>query len=1262
VRPAIFVALLLLATFRSLPTVAQEAEDRAAALEARIDSLRVEARYTEAAQVARELLEVRRADATSQPYQVGDANRLCATMEMAVALPEQTRRELAETDRLEKEIEDAFASGDYASALEKAKHQLVERRRLLGEAHPDVATSLHNVAAALTYRGEYSQAEPLFRESLALYRKLLGREHPYIATSLAQLAGLLEARGDYAGAELLARDSFAMRRKLLGEEHMDVASSLGQLAALLRARGNYAQAEALYRESLAMYRKLIGEEDRDVARSLNNLALCVMARGDYAQAEALYREALAMYRKLIGEEHPSVATTINNLAVLLKARGKYAEAEQLLRESLAVFRKLLGENHPRVATVLDDLGTLFLASGDYAEAEVLFHKSLAMRRQLFGEEHWSVAESLNNLGTLFQHRGDYTGAETLFRKSLALRRKLLGEEHPSVAISLNNLALLLQNRGDYSGAEPLYREALAMHRRLLGEKHAEVATSLHNLAVLLLLRRDYATAEPLLRESLAMRRGLLGEEHPEVANSLGHLGILLQARGDYSGAELLFRESLAMFHKLLGKEHRSVCWSLKNLAELLQVRRDYDGAEPLFRESLALATKLLGEEHPAVAADLEHLAVLAIKSGGDYAGAELLFRESLAMRRKLQGEEHPDVANTLEWIATLLVLRGDYVGAESFLTDAARVYETARLRAGSGLERATFQRSPYSALAAVRLTLGRREDAWSSVERDVGRALADLLMAAEGRGLTAEETTRSDSLSVALADAEGHLEAFLKQAGADNTEAAQRVEEARNRLLEAEAAWCSFQRMMAEEHPVTEGQAYPLKRVQKVLDERAAIVGWLDAGWREVERGSWRYDSWVYAIRKTGPVRWARLEGRSSPDVSPFKQLWSFRWELANWTSPVSALSRDSQRLFSCRIQPLLAALDGIEELLIIPSGAMVRVPLEALMVNQGTYLSDRFTISYIPSATIYTWLHEQTDNEGEAETDGAILLVGDPPFNETHLMAIEEEEAEQLELAMAETCDVSTMRSALVGNEEALATLSRLPGARAEVKALASLAPSSTLLLGPDASEQEIVRLAESGELSDFSTLHFATHALVDDDRPENSCLMLSRVDLPDPLEAAMTGARNYDGRLTAKEILREWDLDADLVTLSACETGLGKEVAGEGTVGFVHTLLQAGARSLLVSLWKVEDQATSLLMRRFYGNWMEREMSKAEALREAKVWLRSLTTAGVERELRALGLAPRTSRGVGGVAEVEEIPGDERPYAHPYYWAPFILFGDHE
>jgi CHAT domain-containing protein len=188
------------------------------------------------------------------------------------------------------------------------------------------------------------------------------------------------------------------------------------------------------------------------------------------------------------------------------------------------------------------------------------------------------------------------------------------------------------------------------------------------------------------------------------------------------------------------------------------------------------------------------------------------------------------------------------------------------------------------------------------------------------------------------------------------------------------------------------------------------------------------------------------------------------------------------------------------------------------------------------------------------------------------------------------------------------------LPGTRREVEALAPLLPREKvqLLLGSEASEQRLDQLAAAGQLKDYRLLHFATHGALDSATPAHSAL-LATDRLPDAERQVREGKKVYTGRLTVGTVLG-WQLDADLVALSACETGLGREAGGEGLLGFVQALVQAGARSVLVSLWAVDDTATALLMTRFYENLLgkrpglEAPLGKVEALREAKGWLRNL------------------------------------------------------
>jgi CHAT domain-containing protein len=236
------------------------------------------------------------------------------------------------------------------------------------------------------------------------------------------------------------------------------------------------------------------------------------------------------------------------------------------------------------------------------------------------------------------------------------------------------------------------------------------------------------------------------------------------------------------------------------------------------------------------------------------------------------------------------------------------------------------------------------------------------------------------------------------------------------------------------------------------------------------------------------------------------------------------------------------------------------------------------------------------------------------------------------------------------------------LPGTRREVEAIARLFPSPLKLLGSEADEQRLDQLAATGDLGRFRYLHFATHGDMNARVAMRSALVLAQDNLPEALDDVLAGKEVRDGRVTAEHMLHHWHLDADLVTLSACRTGVAEKFeGGEGYVGFAQALFLAGARSLVLSLWKVDDTATALLMTRFYQNLLgkrkglDHPLPKAEALAEAKHWLRSLKDNEAQAATAAL---PRGS--VVPLGSVRPAPRSVQPYGHPYYWAAFILIGD--
>jgi CHAT domain-containing protein/tetratricopeptide (TPR) repeat protein len=1025
--------------------------------------------------------------------------------------------------------------------------------------------------------------------------------------------------------KLLTRPHLVCRMAVLGLVCLFVSAAAAAAAPGLADSVDVLRAQGRYDEAFQAARSLVDSlmndsasrrHEREDARRLQQtleaiLALPPVARGRMAEADRLSLDADSLLQE-----------------------GHFREAATAVVRALTIQREGHAADHVEIADNLGLLGVIHLYQNDVEAAEPALREALAMRRRLVGETHPDVAGDLANLSQLQLGRGDLAGAEPNAREAVTILRELGEEDQPAYALLVNNLASILLSRGDYAAAEPLFREALARLRTLRGEADPEVATLLANLASLQQKTGDDDQAEALYRESIELQKRNFPEGHPNTALFLNSLALLLRRHGELEPAERVARESLEMQQRLIGEEDPDLAITLRNLGLILADGEHYAEAAQMYRRAIRIWRAALGNEHPLLASGLRDLGQ-CLAALGDTAAAQDTLRQSLRMRERLLGHQHPYTVATLHDLGRLCAAQGSLAEAESLLTVCADRYEFARVRAGSGLERATFLDSPYADLAAVRLKRGRFDAAWPAAERELGRVLADLLRSAQRSGMSTKETAQRDSLSARLGEAEDRLQAFAEAVSGDSsTEAGQRVIEARDALLQAEADWRYFLLETADRHPESEAQAMPLERIQQALDPGSAIVGWCETALRPNER-----EVWAYVVRHTGGVHWVRA---GSWDASRGSQR-MLRRLLIDPEAPIAGVLRETQAVWAERFEPLLPFLDGVRHLVVLPSGDLLGLPLEALTDRGGAYLGDRCLVTYCPSASVYAWLEERTAGAGDPSTSGSggirALALGDPPFNEDQRRRMQEETADPSRIAH----DDPQERRGWDGQtpRPRPSTLPRLPGSRAEVRALAATFPGTLSLLGPQASERRLKALAASDSLSAFRVVHLATHALVDDRDPAGSALVLSQVDLGDRLAAAIEGREIQDGLLTSREIVGEWVLQADVVTLSACETALGREVAGEGFVGLADAFLQVGARSVLVSLWEVDDRATALFMQRFYANLAEAwsrpdrlgRPIKAEALREARSWL---------REYRG--------------------PSGDVPYRHPYFWSAFVLIGSPE
>jgi tetratricopeptide (TPR) repeat protein len=1116
--------------------------------------------------------------------------------------------------------------------------------------------------------------------------------------------------GKFTEAVGPAEELLALRQRAQGEDHWQAVDARRRVEMLKRAAA------------------LPADEQRQLAEALGltTRAGNLHQRGGYGEAESLYRKAVELFEQALGPRHPDTAGAYANLADNLDDQGKYSEAEALYRKVVAVREQVLGPRHPDTAAAYGNLAYNLDHQGKHAEAEPPHRKAVEICEQVKGPRDPDTAAAYGNLANNLDGRGKYAEAEPLHRKVVAICEQTNGPQHPTTAIGYNDLANNLDNQGEHGQAEPLYRKAVELFEQALGPRHPLTAAGYSYLGANLDHQGKYVEAESLFRRALAVREQALGPRHPLTATGYGNLGLNLDAQGKHAEAERLFRRALAIREQALGPRHPDTAAACGNLALNLDAQGKHAEAEPLHRRAVDLCERVQGPRHPSTARNSNNLAN-NLADQGKYAEAESLFRQALAVREQTLGPHHPDTAAGYNNLAVTLDAQGKYAEAERTWRAAVTAFEVARLRTtATGFQRAAAARmQPHLGLAVCLARLGQPDEAWQAAEAGLARGLLDDLTARTRLANNPEQERRLHEHAARVEELDRLLVPLVTVERLPEADRERREELSRERagLLE------EIDREAAEQ---ARGLVLSPERIRKQLPADAALVLWIDGhtspGWAD-PRG-WH---WACVVRRSGPPAWARLPGSGADkawteddDELPGRMREALARRAPSWEGLARRLRQ--QRLDP--LQPLLAAtadLPAARRLVAVPAGWMAGVPLEALTEEYAVSYAPSGTVfarlaeghrplrdpsllalgdpafarrddASPPALPEHGLLIMQVLPGGNADkaglrADDVLLRYGDTELTARADLKLKEDgdpvrvqvwrdgrtrevtvppgklgvlfHREPAAAALQQRHEVQQLLAATRGP-----AVKPLPGTRREVQALAALFPEgkAQLLLGSDASEQRLDELAAAHRLKDFRVLHFATHGAIDWAAPLRSALLLADDQLPDAQVRARAGEKVYTGRLTA-EALAGWDLDADLVVLSACDTGLGKPAGGEGLLGFSQVLFRAGARALVVSLWQVDDASTALLMARFYENLLGRRaglqgpLPRAEALREAKDWLRHLPRPEAEAlaarltggELRGTVSPLRPAAPAAGSADA-----GGRPYAHPYYWSAFVLLGD--
>ena len=1180
-------------------------------------------------------------------YQLGDSVKAQSLHDYYRFKPID-RRLTVKSDSLSEVGNMHFHNGEYTLALECFRACGEIEKDIVGTEHVWYGSTVRMIANCYCRLGNYAEAIRLGTEVLRIQKKVWGENHADYATTLNNLSLYNYYSGYYEEAIRLGTKAMDIRREVLGENHPDYAMSLSSLALYNFYLSNYAEAIRLGTEATLIQKKTLGEDNIDYATSLDNLALYNTALGNYTEAIRLCSEALLIRKKVLGENHPHYATSLSNLAGYNYNVGNYAESIRLETEATRISKEKLGENHPDYATSLNNLALYNSCLGNYAEAIRLCSEAMRIQKEVLGENHPAYASSLNSLATYNASLGNYTESIRLGTEAMRIRKEVLGENHPDYATSLNNLANYNATLGNYTEAIRLGTEAMRIRKEVLGENHPDYATSLVNLAGYNLDLGNYIEAIRLGTEAIHIQKKVLGNNHIAYTVSLNTLANSNFDLGNYAEAIRLGTEAMRIRKEVLGENHPAYALSLNNLASYNTSLGNYTESIRLGTEAMRIRKEVLGENHPDYALSLYNLAV-CYSLLGNYAEALQLCTDALHIQKKILGENHPNYAIYLNELAVCYFYSNNKEEAVSLYRNISNLYTNLVLTTFADLtttEQAMFWNKYNNYFNNI---LPQR--AYTLADDSLYISAYNGVLLSKGLLLNAEMEMKKllqesgDSAIMELYDAMRMNKMILNK---------QLEKPIKERFLDTD----SLQRL--------------INRQEQDLVQRSKVYGDytrnLRIDWQDVQGKLGKEDMALEFLSfpmEGDSVMYAAIvvkPGMAYPEMIPLfkeKQLKQIPF-YAYYSTP---------ELYLLVWQPLEELLKGVKNVYFAPAGELYNIAIETLPDTDSTWVSDRFNL-YSLSSTRQLALIQKTYDNNDARIYGGLKYDTDlTQLIKDNLQYEAKNETLARSFEDGFIADSLRLRS---GAEE-------LPGTRIEAENIKRSLDAAHVEneLFTDTVGTEASFKAMSGQ--QIRALHIATHGFYwtkwETRRQEDwDFLMLGDNHNPKYTEdksltrsgLLMAGANNAlmgieipenvdNGILTAKEIAGLDLRGMDMVVLSACQTGLG-EITGEGVFGLQRGFKKAGAKSLLMSLWKVDDNATQMLMTQFYANLIA-GMDKYNALRDAQRVVREYEVEKnvVVNKLSSAQKRKLEKQGKTWIAqtEVQKI----RPYEHPKYWAAFIL-----
>lgn len=879
------------------------------------------------------------------------------------------------------------------------------------------------------------------------------------------------------------------------------------------------------------------------------------------------RQAVIMYGDAIG-----------SLGEVYQIFNNYIQAEEKLKESINILDSYkTDESSQKKVKFLISLATLYQNIGRHKEAEphlieaINIHKNNSvLRKSLY-------TKSLGELADLYKNMGRYAEAEALYKEMLNQ-----GYENKRFeALSRNNLANLYTIMGRYKDAEPLYRQALTIKEEASGKESMSYAIGANSLATLLMKTMNYDEAESLYQESLHIVGNQKGEQHFSYAVALNNLAGLYQQKKQYNNTLSLLEQALDIAKQKVGTKHPTYAYFLHNIASANRELQQYDKAEQLYKQAVDIYKKTIGKDSPAYAKSISYLAKLYADMA-QYEKANALYIESIQFKLKEFSKQlgHSSETEKRDFLKANKAFFHDFdnffIAQSSQLSDTLLKARYDIQLANKGLLMNSSKNIRQRILNSQDSILIKQFETWQQLREQIAFVSNLSERNRKKRGLNIDTMKRS-------------VNSIEKEISA-------RSEDFKLAEEEKKASWLDIQRNLSKDEVAIEIIKMPYR-----FD--------ISDSWNSA------YVALIVTPDATRPESIAILDG----DRLEKECFIEYKFQcLARSSASSEGILEDSD-LYNDYWRPIWQKVQALnpkaKRVYIATDGIYNQINLSMLQnLHTHKYVLEEVDLHPLTSTADIIKIKQQHKRQQKGKYTAT--LVGNP----TYLL-----NNSDLDTLIVPTTDRSSMTTMGMWR---FTTFTDLPETQTEINVIKKLLSGrknwKVKSFSKNNALEENIKSLKSPTL-----LHIATHGFFLENHSEDTDIDITDAMLRSGL--VLAGAETYllkpdhdaeDGLLTAYEAMHLDLSSTELVVLSACETGVGDLEAGEGVYGLQRGLMIAGAKTVMMSMWQVDDQATKELMTHFYTRWAKTG-DKRTSFREAQLELK-------------------------------------KKYKAPFYWGAFVMVGE--